>query len=71
MESIEILKLFVVTDCLRDYTDGMAVIVAEDEQDARALFEERFKYTNREGTYHEVGVTDKPRGILHFVHGGS
>lgn len=77
------MNLYIFEGVLTDYTDGLAVIAAEDLSKAQALAYEEFRYRSENlqgfldrdpGFLEPAGVYPSSvvqAGVLHFVRGGS
>jgi len=67
-------KLFVVTEILTDWTDGMAVVCAYDESDVVDILQDRFNSTFDvvDGPVRFIGYADElvDVGVVEFVFGG-
>ena len=76
------LKMFVFEQVLQDYTDGMAMVVAENLEEAQAMAFEQFswpslslaEFMERGGWAEPAGVyplgEGVAKGVAHHVYGG-
>ena len=63
------LKLFVWEDVLRDFTSGMAVILAHDEAEAREIMNRDFPdYVSDQLGFSTCQIITEPKGF--YVYGG-
>ncbi len=66
----EELKMYVWEDVLRDYTAGMAVILAHNEEEGREIMKRDFgQGVIEELPFSKVQVITEPEGF--YVYGGS
>lgn len=76
------MNLFIFTNVLWDYSDGMVVVAATSLEDAQALVFEHFDVEDTDyylkknpGFVDPAGVypllTDEKRGVMHVVFGGA
>lgn len=66
------LKVFVWENCFYDYSAGLAVVIAENSEQARDVLEGKIGY--RHGDLAErpqVYDLNKCKSVAFFVHGGS
>lgn len=64
------LKLFVWEGCFKEWTMGLAVVLASDSEEARDLLREKIGYEHMDlGTKPTVYELDNP--VAFYVHGGS
>ena len=65
------MKLFIWEDVLCDYTCGMAVVYAEDEEAAKRLMEEKFPhYVRKQLPFSEVQVYEDEECAFYTYGGG-
>jgi hypothetical protein len=73
------MNLYIISEVLYDYTDGMVVIAAESLDRARALFQDKwssarllqeFDAAIGGAAYKVLQVQDQAEGIVSYVFGG-
>lgn len=74
------MNLYIISEVLYDYTDGMVVIAAESLDRCRELFIKEFgrfetqikEYDQsiRDGSYKVLEVLNQQEGIVSYVYGG-
>lgn len=73
------MNLYIISEVLYDYTDGMVVIAAESLDRARALFQDKwssarllqeFDAAISGAAYKVLQVQDQAEGIVSYVFGG-
>ena len=71
------MNLYIISNVLYDYTSGMVVIAAADQERCRAIFEVEFprfigEYDSAiiNGSYEVLQVVDQQEGLVSYVFGG-
>jgi hypothetical protein len=71
------MKLYLINNVLYDYTAGMVAIAAENLEQCRNIFDERFGEIDefdsaiKSGCYQELEVkSDTQPGVVTYVYGG-
>jgi hypothetical protein len=70
------MKLYIISDVLRDYSAGMVVIAANDLEDCRNIYQEKFgtaydfDQSIKKEYYTELNVSDVNPGVIDYVYGG-